>query len=189
MVDEDVDYVLLLGADHRLPLGYIETILKEMENNPNIVVASGRIEGEPYLENAPRGSGRIVNTRFWRDVNGLRYPVEWGWESWLFFKAMQMNREARCFRDIVTEVSRQTSLSKALFLGKGMYALGYHWRYALARILLTLWKSPRAGLLMFWGWIRHEGVRRLDVADWVAEMQGKTFWKRVWLFMKRGGRR
>ena len=181
------DYVLLLGGDHVLPENYVEELLEKMTDE--IVVASGRIEGEPYTENTPRGSGRLVKASFWIKENKMQYPVRYGWESWLLFKAMQMGFETRCFREITTKIERPTSLGKAKSLGKAMYTLGYDWKYALCRCFLTLFKSPIAGIEMLWGWIRHKDLKRLDVADFVNEMQKKRFWGRIWSFIKKGGRK
>jgi len=186
--EENVDYVLIVGADHLLPPDYVEKLVLRMEANPRLVVASGCIKGEPIVESAPRGSGRLVRASFWKKVNGMQYPVVWGWESWLCLKAQQLGYETMCFKDIVTEISRPTGLRKSSNLGKAMYALGYHWTYVLGRSLLTFLKSPRAGLSMFWGWFRHKNVERLDIADWVSQMQRKRFLGRAWQTIRRHGR-
>ena len=188
-IEEDTDYVLPIGADHALPYDYFETIVNRMKANPKIVIASGIIRGEPYFEFFPRGSGRVVDANFWREASNLQYPVEWGWEGWLCYKAMQLGYEVRCFRDVVTEVQRPTRLGKAMLGGKAMYALGYDWKYALGRCVLTFFKSPKAGLSMFWGWLLHKNVKRFDIADWVNQWQKNQFWKRVQTIIKRGGRK
>jgi len=181
------DYVLLMGADHALPPNYVEEILKRMKEK--VVIASGRIEGEPFTETAPRGSGRIVKASFWRKINNMQYPVIWGWESWLSFKALQLGYEVRCFRNIVSKIGRPTRLSKADYLGKAMYALGYHWKYAIGRCLLTFLRSPKAGVKMFLGWLMHEGVERADIAEWVSDMQKQQIWKRIKSAIKRNLKR
>lgn len=186
-VKDDVDYVVICDADHVLPENYLEAIVKKMKANPKLVIASGSVKGEPYFESHPRGSGRVVDSKFWRVVNGLLYPVVWGWEDWLCFKAMQLGYEVRSFKDIVTELQRPTRLGSVG--GKKMYALGYDWKYALGRCVLTFLKSPEAGWSMFWGWLLHENVERLDIADWVNHMQKELFWKRVQAIIKRGGRK
>lgn len=188
-VGKDVDYVLICGADDVLPEGYVEMIVDRMKADPKLVVASGRAKGEPFFEYHPRGSGRIVDANFWRKVNGLMYPVVWGWETWLCYRAMQLGYEARCFRDVITGLQRPTRLGKAGLWGKAMYALGYDWKYALGRCLLTFFKNPKAGWNMFWGWFLHKDVNRLDTADWVGQMQKNLFWKRVQAIIKRRGRR
>jgi len=70
-----------------------------------------------------------------------------------------------------------------------MYALGYDWKYALGRCALTFFKSPKAGIDMFRGWLLHRDVERLDVADWVNQIQKNIFWKRVLEIIKRRGRK
>ena len=191
-VKGDVDYVLICGADNILPEDFSETMLNRMKANPKLVVASGTAEGSPYSEHSPRGS-RIVDAKFWRELNDLQYPEVWGWESWLYFKALQLGYQARSFRDVVTKPQRpiltHARAWKAELWGKAMYALGYDWKYALGRCALTFVKSPKAGLNMFWGWLLHKDVKRLDIADWVNRMQKDQFWKRVWMITKRGGRR
>ena len=183
------DYVLIVGADHPLPPNYVEELVSRMESNAKLVVASGRIEGEPYTESAPRGSGRLVKTSFWKQISNVLYPIAWGWESWLLMKATQLGYETKCFKDLTTELKRPTRLGKAGYWGKAMYALGYDWKYSLGRCSLTFLKSPRAGLKMFWGWFRHKNVERLDTADWVNQLQKKQLWSRVWQIIKHGGRK
>jgi hypothetical protein len=145
-----------------------------------------------YSKHSPRGS-RVVDATFWRDVSDLQYPVAWGWEDWLYFKALQMGYEAKSFQDIVTQPQRPiltyTRAGKAKLWGKAMYALGYHWKYALGRITLTFFKNPKAGIYMLFGWLFHDDVKKLDVADWVNQKQKNQFWKRVWSIVKRGGRK
>lgn len=187
VVEYSPDYVLLMGGDHILPESYVEELLARMTNE--IVIASGRIEGEPHTESAPRGSGRLVRASFWINENKMQYPVSNGWESWLLFKAMQLGYETKSFREITTRTERPTSLRKAKSLGKAMYTLGYDWKYTMGRCTLTFFKSPSAGIKMFWGWLRHKDVERLDVANFVSKMQSKRFWGRVWSFIRRGGRR
>jgi len=188
-MDGGFDYILIVGADHPLPPNYVEEVVARMEANPRLVVASGAVEGEPCEESTPRGSGRIVDYGFWAETNGLQYPAEWGWESWLCFKAQSLGYETRCFSDITSKALRPTSLAKAGEWGKAMYALGYHPLYALGRCVLIFFRSPRAGWSMFWSWLLHSGVGRLDVADWVRERQRKRLWKRVKQILRAGARR
>ena len=165
------DYILILGADHFLPSNYVEELVSRMESDTKLVIASGRIKGEPCTEFAPRGSGRLVKTWFWKQVNNIQYPVVWGWESWLYFKAMQLGYKTKCLNEIESEVKRPTSLDKSGHYGKAMYALGYDWKYAVGRCLLMFLHSPKAGLSMFCGFVRHRGVERLDIAGFTSVYQ------------------
>jgi hypothetical protein len=180
---------MICDSDHILPQDYVEIIINRMEQNPKVVVASGRIKGEPYVEIHPRGTGRIVNANFWRKVNGLKYPEEWGWETWICLKAMQLGNEVICFYDVVSTVIRPTQLGKAELWGKAMYALGYDWKYALGRCFLTFLKSPTAGWNMLIGWLSHKNVKRLEIAKWVSQMQKERFFKRLWYVIKKFGRK
>lgn len=177
-VQSDVDYVVIVGADHPLPPNYLEALIRRMRRNPKLVVVSGIFKGETLAETAAKGSGRVVDAKFWRSVD-FKYPEVWGWESWLLFKAQQLGYEVRRFEDVVTETQRPTRLHKTEKWGKAMYALGYDWRYALRNCFLIFLKSPKAGFRMFKGWIVHKNVRRLDIADWVNQYQKRRFWKRV----------
>jgi glycosyltransferase involved in cell wall biosynthesis len=178
-LNQEFKYILIVGADHILPPKYLEMIIERMEKNPQLVVASGVIDGERFDVNTPRGSGRIVNYSFWLQVNNLQYPVEWGWESWLYLKAQAQGLETRCFDDVHSSVLRPTSLDKAGMWGKAMYALGYDWKYALARCFLTFIKKPKAGYSMFWNWVLHTNARKLDVAEWVNAHQKDIFWEKM----------
>lgn len=182
-LNQEFDYVVIIGADHLLSPKYLETIIGRMEDNPRLVVASGVIDDESFDLYTPRGSGRIVNYSFWLKINSLQYPIEWGWESWLYLKAQTLGLETRCFPDIHSKVSRPTSLDKAGMWGKAMYALGYDWKYALGRCFITFLKNPRSGLSMFGNWIFHRNVEKLDIADWVNNHQKKTFWKKTCSFL------
>jgi glycosyltransferase involved in cell wall biosynthesis len=178
-LNQEFKYILIVGADHILPSHYLEMIIERMEKNPQLAVASGVIDGERFDEFTPRGSGRVVTYAFWIKVNNLQYPVEWGWESWLYLKARELGYETRCFPDIHSRVRRPTSLVKAGNWGKAMYALGYDWKYALGRCVLTFIRNPKAGLSMFSNWVLHKNVRKLDISEWVKQDQRKTFWKKV----------
>jgi len=184
------DYVLVMGADHILPKDYVKRIVERMEVNPKLVVASGHVRGEPYSESNPRGSGRIIRASWLkREFGSLCFPVCWGWEAYILLKALKSGYEVKCFREIESEVERRTGLGKAGCWGKAMYALGYDWKYALGRCLLTFIKSPKAGLNMFWGWVKHEDVERTDIAEWVNQMQKREFWRKVCEIVKCGGRK
>jgi len=169
------DYVLLMGGDHILHKNYVEELLNNMTGK--IIIASGRISGEGFKKTAPRGSGRLVKVSFWMNINKMQYPINYGWESWILFKAMQQGFETRCFRNIITKIERPTSIKNISLSGKSLYAKGYNWKYVLHRCLS--YRSISKGFLLFWSWFRHNNVERLDVAEFVNEMQNKRFWDQL----------
>ena len=175
-VEPDADYVLILGADTILPPNYIEELVRRVRGT-DIVVASGRIEGQPFAETSPRGTGRLVDAKWWRSVVGeLRYPAVWGWDTWLPAKALQMGYKVACFKDVVMRATRYATLSpkRAVLLGYAMRAVGYFWPYALDRCLTTFFNSPSSGIAMLVGWLTAR-VEELDIASWFREMQKKFF--------------
>lgn len=191
LVGKDVDYVLICGADARLPPDFFEKISTRMKENPKLVIASGRVEGQSYHPHSPRGT-RIVEAKFWKELNGMQYPIVWGWEPWLFYKAMQLGFEVKAFADITIKSQRRRkniTVDQAKAGGKLMYTLGYYWLYALGRCILFFIRNPKNGWHMFWSWIFHKNLERLDVADWVNQMQKTMFWKRFQVIVKHGGRK
>ena len=180
-------FVMKLDGDHLLPPYYIESILAKMSADPSLAVASGYIAGERFTELSPRGSGMVARTDFWLRADGLRFPLEFGWESWLYLKAQSMGCRTRSFPDIVTKISRPTSMRKGVLYGRGMYALGYFWVFALGRCVSYAAYSPRVGAQMLRGYLDHRGVSRLDVGGWVNAMQRRTILRRVASLASRGG--
>jgi GT2 family glycosyltransferase len=185
----ELDYVMKQDSDHRLAPDYLERLLAKMQEDPRLAVASGWIEGEPYTSYAPRGSGMLVSASFWRRANQLQFPLNYGWESWVFLKAMEMGYRTTSFKDVRGTVSRRTSVTKGVLYGRGMYALGYDWTFALGRSLLFARRSPRAGLQMLRGYIDHRGVPRADISAWVGRTQRAMLLRRALGVATSGGRR
>jgi glycosyltransferase involved in cell wall biosynthesis len=174
-----VDYVMILGGDHFLPPFYVERIIDRMEKDDRLAVASGWITNEPFWENAPRGSSMIVRADFWGRTGDMQFPINYGWESWVYLKAMQTGYRTRSFKDIPTSISRKTNLMKGVLYGRAMYALGYDWTYAVGRSLLVARRSPRAAFQMLAGYLNHNGVSRLDVSSFLAAEQRRTILRRA----------
>ena len=172
------DFVLQMGADHSLPPDYVSRLITRMQGR--VAIASGRLKGAPYDPRTPIGSGRLINAYFWSKASGLLYPVNWGWESWLLLKARSMSYDIRCYGDIETE-GRPVRMpdEKAYYWGICMYTLGYPWYYSFLRSMLRAIRSRRAGLNMLVGYLRHTGLSRMDIADYVADLQEQRFRERV----------
>jgi glycosyltransferase involved in cell wall biosynthesis len=182
------DYVMILGGDHVLPPGYVQRVVTKMEADPELAIASGWIVGEPFWEQAPRGSSMVVKTDFWERAGKLQFPVAYGWESWLRLKAERMGYKARSFRDIPTQVSRKTVSTKGVLYGRAMYSLGYFWPYAIGRCLIAARYSPGGALQMFRGYVDHRGVIRLDISGWVNAQQRRIILGRIGRIVRMKGR-
>ncbi len=176
--DKELDFVLFSDGEVVYPLHYIEEIIKRMKDG-DVVLASGVAEGEVSRSFSPRGSGRIVDAKWFRSI-GFRYPENYGFEAYLVYKALSEDKKVVVFPDLTFKLSRETRLfpNKAYFWGKGMKALNYNFFYALGRSLLVLLKSPRNGFALFKGYFSDVDKYR-DVADFVPAFQKRQFWKRV----------
>jgi glycosyltransferase involved in cell wall biosynthesis len=176
------DYVLIMGADSILPTNYLDCLLLEMKLNSNLKIVSGCIPDEDYDSNHPRGSGRLVDAYWWQRVNRMRYPVVWGWEVWLQYKALMLGYEVKSCRHIMFNVSRKSnmSLKQVWNHGYSMNALGYFWIYALARCVS---RGPKYGKAMLTGWLRGYGIEKLDVADYVYSSQKKRLFSKIKYFV------
>jgi hypothetical protein len=174
------DYIFTSGADHRFPKSYLRYLIERMESNPDIVITSGVIRNGNNKQKVPSGSGRLIKISFWREINEIAYPIEQGWEAWILFKAIEKGYEIRAYQDLPTE-ARSVSMTphKALGHGKGMWTLGYNWKYALGRIFLLFLRNPISALFMLNGWLFHSGCKRLDVAPFVNNYQSKRFLQKV----------
>ena len=140
----ELDYVMISGAECLYPPRYVEELTSRMARD-RVVVASGAAIGEPISLTSPRGAGRLVEAKWFRSV-GFRYPLNYGFETWLLFKAISQGRGVRLYRDVTFFLLRRTGMSqrKALLQGKGMKALGYSSLYVLLRMLhLTLRRKSR----------------------------------------------
>ena len=151
----DYDYVLVVGADTVLPPHYIERLLKEFEENPDLVMASGIIKGEAKRYGAKesiRGTGRLIKASFWKAI-GEQYPVKVGWESYPIYKAMQLGYETKGIPDLVMSLQRPTGKRTDYYAyGEAMRALGYYWLLAFGRALLK--KNPKIIYAMLKGYVK-----------------------------------
>ena len=148
------EYIMILGADHVLPPHYITTVLDAMQSGDNIAVCSGQIEGERSV--VPRGSGRVVRADFWQSI-GLRYPENYGFETYLVVKAQQRGYGVKVLNDLATQTQRKTgkNYKKSVYVsyGKALKALGYSRLYSAARIGLVSLKNPKGGYHMIRGYM------------------------------------
>lgn len=187
--DEDnCDYIMILDADHIIPKDYIKTIVKKMEEDKNLVIASGVISGEYSFE--PRHSGRITNFNFWKNI-GLRYPINFGYEAYVILKARSMGYQVKIFEDVKSSTLRPSgwyrkSNPKTFYnWGVAMKALGYTFPYALIRSILFLKKSPKGAFYLFRGYIsRNVNYYEKELRDYVRKNQyhnmlkvGSESWK------------
>ena len=174
----DLDYVMISGADCVYPPNYVEEITKRMRQD-KVGVASGVARGEVTREYGVRGAGRLIDAKWFRSI-GFKYPENYGFESWLIFRALKDGMKVAVYKDIAFSLLRETKVSprKAYLWGKAMRALNYFWLYALGRCMLFALNSPKLGLRMLLGYLsRVENYQ--DIEDFVPSFQRAIFLKRV----------
>ena len=155
------DYVMILGAEQLLPSDYLEKIIKRVESDERIVIASGVVAGE--FSRAPRGSGRIYKLDFLRDIGF--FPLNYGWESYPVVKALVAGYKVETFRDLAMCGQRPTKVSarKLYYGGKGYKALGCDPIYVLWECFLKFLNSPRGALNLLRGYLSRDVKSYSDV--------------------------
>jgi glycosyltransferase involved in cell wall biosynthesis len=168
--DNECQYVMILGADHIIPVDYISKIVTIMEKNNLLVIASGVIKGESQRDTSPRGSGRIIKYDYWKKL-GLRYPSWYGFESYIVYKALVDSYQVKVVRDAIGWSQRPTGkTTNYKSYGKAMRALGYHPLYLLGRIILTLKHNPKGAFKMILGY-SDLSIKKYDIASDVNKLQ------------------
>ena len=79
---ERPDYLFVVGADTTFERDYVSLILRRMEVDKRLVIASGMYEGDRLATGAVRGSGRLVEYGFWERMGGIVPDRLFAWESY-----------------------------------------------------------------------------------------------------------
>jgi len=169
----DVDYVMISGAEAIYPPDYIEKITYRMRRD-DVVIASGVAEGEKSKPFSPRGSGRVIEAKWFHSV-GFKYPENYGFESYIVFKALSQNRKVAVYPDLKFKLQRKTTITpkKAYYWGKGMKALNYSILYSTGRLILLIPRSPRAAFAMLMGLLSRDVEKYSDISKFVPYFQRK----------------
>ncbi len=188
-LDDDIDcnFILLMNADILLPKNYLSILVNRMKSNPNLVIAGGVLEEE--FSEVPRGSGRVIRYDFWKKL-GLRYPVNYGYEGYLLWKAQSMGYEIKIFSDLVYETQRKTGSEyepkRYYYYGLGLKALGYSFLYAIARIFLFSKRKPRGAYYMLKGFLSNYGeLYELELREYVRKTQNQNIFSFKQNYFKR----
>lgn len=123
--NEELDFVMFSDGEDLYPLNYIEEIIKRMKDG-YVVLASGVAEGEVSSSFSPRGGGRVIDAKWFREA-GFKYPENYGHEIYLVYKALSQGKKVVVFSDLKFKLRRKTRLfpKKAYLRGKGTSARSY----------------------------------------------------------------
>lgn len=152
-------YMMVSGDDNRLTKGYASSILERMESDPKVVVASGSWVGSAGRSNQmPHGAGRFVRMEFMKGLGG-RYPIAYGWEAWLLYKALEAGLSVRNYGDVRYDHLRPYNPGNLAGWGRAMYSLGFPSYFVLLRLGINLiWsrrgtQSVKGGITMAAGYL------------------------------------
>ncbi len=150
--DKKFDYYMIAAGDVIFEHNYAEKIIKRMESDTKIVVASGDYGSRQ--SSAPHGAGRFVKQKWFFD-HYEKCPEIVGYESEILLNALVEGYSSKIFHDIGFEHVDQLGHSHGFSgFGRGMRAVGYHPIYAIARCFSHFLKksdiSKRGVLNMFW---------------------------------------
>ena len=130
------DYHMIAAGDTIFRADYAEIIIRGMDADLNIVVASGDTTTSKAEE--PHGGGRFVRQRFFYQHYD-RYPEIVGYESEILYTAVINKHITKVFPNAILEhtdvLGRSHNFSE---FGQGMKALGYHPLFVLFRTLNAL---------------------------------------------------
>jgi len=140
---EKWDYSMISGDDCIYPPNYSESLLSKLAEDSKLVIVSGDwgVPPPPDWIKAPQGAGRFIKESFWREVGG-KYPVAYGWESWLLFKAMELGYGIANFTQLrYVHMRPSGSVHKFSHWGTAMRTLGYHPLLVFLRVAKNLIQS------------------------------------------------
>jgi hypothetical protein len=161
---------MIVGADHVLPRDYLEKLIGNMRRD-RVSLASGVIAGEGSV--TPRGSGRVARVESWkRALGSLRFPLCYGFETYLVIKMQMKGYKIAVYPEIVTHTQRRTgSETNYLSYGRGMKFLGYTPEYALTRAIVaaTKFRDPAKGVQAIAGYLSYP--TKSDVASYLTKTQ------------------
>jgi len=135
-------YMMVSGDDNWLAPDYASSIVARMDADPRLAVASGSwLGGAGRSGQMPHGGGRFVRADFMRSIGG-RYPVAYGWETWLLYKAMQRGLRVSNFGDLRYRHLRPYVPRNLFGWGRAMFSLGFPTVFVLLRFGINfLWAS------------------------------------------------
>lgn len=174
--DPSFTHILTMGADTILPPNYCEVILTKMVKHPEVVVASGSVNGT--YNHMPRGSARITNLDYWRKI-GLGYRTKHGFEGYHLYKAGSMGLSYRVFPIQVKSskpVGQKYTTKHWYNEGISAKALGYYTPYVYGKALILALKNPRSASSFLLGYYKNKNEFYEDsVRRYVKENQKSLF--------------
>ena len=174
-------YMMVSGDDNWLTPDYASSLIQRMEGT-RVVVASGSwlASGGNQM---PHGGGRFVRMDFMSSLGG-RYPVAYGWETWLPYKALETGYAVKNFGDLRYEHLRPYNPKNLFGWGRAMYSLGFPSYFVFLRFLINfLWasrgtQSRKASVTMIAGYLSAKANSASLSGMLINDTKLKTFVRR-----------
>ena len=155
-----VRYVLICGADDVLDEDYVSFVVSKMEEDPNIVIGSGVIDGLPHRWNNPQGV-RIIRASWWHP-----YDVRPGWEAKMVLEAWAKGYRAIAWKEVISHCQRPLGRNTDwVNRGRALKELGW----GVDRLMYRLWQRkthPGQCFKIAYGFLSHRGQPELWLADY-----------------------
>jgi hypothetical protein len=136
---------MISSDDAQYELQYAENIIKYMDSDPLIAVASGEYKND--TSDKPRGSGRFVRNDFFDSVLNY-YPERIGYESAILYIALKNCLKCELIHEARYIHARQLGSNHHFHdWGQSMRSLGYHPLFAFFRFVKYLLLGKPIGRL------------------------------------------
>jgi glycosyltransferase involved in cell wall biosynthesis len=178
----DVDFVLVAGVDNAYHPDYVEKLIEEFERTDfKLGMTSGNPEGEPIAKGHVSGGGRLISSKFFKEV-GYRYPKIHGWESVVIFDSLRLEYLAYSIPEIFP-INRASGTHHRTYTtwGKGMRAVGYWTPFVYRRVFgWILKRRVRGAFQLLKGFYSRNVIHaNKETKKFVKKYQQKRVWNKL----------
>jgi glycosyltransferase involved in cell wall biosynthesis len=128
---EPTDYHMISTDDTEYEKDYADKIMKHMDLDTSIAIASGNYDKMDYT--MPHGAGRFIRNSFFFSFHGY-YPEKMGYESVILYTAIENGLKYRVIPEARFLHTRELGSGHHFYeFGASMRTLGYHPLFAVGR--------------------------------------------------------
>jgi hypothetical protein len=133
---KSTDYHMIAPDDAEYEENYCQKIIRQMDSDQSIVIASGNYDMNDYT--MPRGAGRLIRNSFFFSLYSY-YPEKMGYETIIFYSALQNNFKYKVIPEARFVHTRTLGSNHHFYeFGASMRTLGYHPVFVLGRFFKYL---------------------------------------------------
>jgi glycosyltransferase involved in cell wall biosynthesis len=142
---KSTDYHMIAPDDAEYEENYCQKIIRQMDSDQSIVIASGNYDMNDYT--MPRGAGRLIRNSFFFSLYSY-YPEKMGYETIIFYSALQNNFKYKVIPEARFVHTRTLGSNHHFYeFGASMRTLGYHPVFVLGRFFKYLISGKPIGRL------------------------------------------